>query len=81
MLKSSLCGYSNAYIFVKGIISNIQAIFKKCAPFNDWITEINDTQVDSVKVLDVVLPMDNLIEYSDSYSKTFGSLYQFCRVE
>ena len=47
----------------------------------DWITEINNTKVDNAKVLDVVMPMYNLIEYKDNYSKTSGNLYQFCRNE
>ena len=33
------------------------------------------------KNLDVVTPMYNLIEYSNNYSKTSGSLYQFCSDE
>ena len=97
MLKSSLCGYSDAYILLSGTTSvagavtdnaatatdrnNKQAIFKNCAPFTDCITEINNTQVDNAKDLDVVMSMYNLIEYNDNYSKTSGSLHQFCRDE
>ena len=70
MLKSSLCGYSDAYILVRGTITavgagtddeakvayrnNKQVIFKNCAPFTDCITAINNTQVDNGKDLDVV---------------------------
>ena len=36
-----------------------------------------DTEIDNPKDIDVVIPMYNLIEYSDSYSKTSGSLYQY----
>ena len=25
------------------------------------------------------MPMHNLIEYSDNYSKTYGSLWQYCK--
>ena len=53
--------------------NNEQAIFKKFAPFTDSITEINNTQVDNAK--NVLMSMYNLIEYSDNYSKTSGSLY------
>ena len=97
MLKSSLCDYRDAYIIVSGTITvvetradaasiapdriNKQATFKNCASFTDCITEINNTQVDSTKDLDLVRPMYNLIEYSDNYSKTSGSLFQFCRDE
>ena len=79
-LKSSLCDYSDAYILVKWTITIVGAgdteaarqadrndkrvIFKNCAEFNDCIREINNTQVDNAKDLDVVMPMYNLIEYS-----------------
>ena len=93
MLKSSLCDYSDAYIFVKGTISannttaagaaanniNRKVIFKNCAPFTNCISEINNTQVDNAKDIDIVMPMYNLIEYSDNYAKTTGSLWQYCK--
>ena len=81
MLKSVLCDYNNAYILVKVKISvdntaaasadanntNKKVIFKNCALFTDCISEINNTQVDNAKYIDRVVPMYNLIEYSDSY--------------
>ena len=93
MLKSSLCDYSDAYILVKGTITvnnsaaadadanntNKKVIFKNCAPFTNCISEINNTQVDNAKDLDIVLSMYNLIEYSDNYSKTSESLWQYCK--
>ena len=89
MLKSSLCDYSDAYILVKGTITvnNTAAadaganntykkvIFKNCAPFTNCISEINNTQVDNANDIDIVMPMYNLIEYSDNYAKTSGSLW------
>ena len=30
------------------------------------------------KDIDIVMPIYNLIEYSDNYSKTSGSLWQYC---
>ena len=85
MLKSSLCDYSDAYILVKGTISanntaaadntNKKVIFKNCAPFTNCISEINNTQIDNAKDMDIVMPMCNLIEYSDNYAKTTGSLW------
>ena len=59
MLKLSLCDYSDAYILVEGIMSvanyaaavavannnDKQAASKNCAPFTDFISEINNTQV------------------------------------
>ena len=93
MLKSSLCDYSDAYILVKGTISvnntaaadadadniNKKLIFKNCAPFTNCISEINNTQIDNAKDIDIVMPMYNLIEYSDNYAKTTGSLWQYCK--
>ena len=54
--------------------TNEKAIFKNGAPFTDCISKINNTQVDNAKNIDIVMPMYNLIEYSDNYSKTSGSL-------
>ena len=93
MLKSSLCDYSDAYILVKGTISvnstaaqgaaayntNKKVIFKNCAPFSNCISEINNTQIDNAKDIEIVMPMYNLIEYSDNYAKTTGSLWQYCK--
>ena len=93
MLKSSLCDYSDAYILVKGTISvtntaaaganvnntNKKVIFKNCAPFTNCISAINNTQIDNAKDIDIVMPMYTLIEYSDNYEKTTGSLWQYCK--
>ena len=97
MLKSSLCDYSDAYILVKGTITIAGAgddaaarqaderdngvIFKNCAPFTNCISEINNTQVDNAKDIDIVMSMYNLIEYSGNYVKTSGSLWQYYRDE
>ena len=88
MLKSSLCDYSDAYILVKGTVAvnntaaadananntNKQVVFKNCDPFTNCISEISNRQVDNAKDIDIVMPMYNLIEYSDNYSKISGSL-------
>ena len=58
-----------------------QITFKNCAPFTDCISEINDTQVDCVKDLDILIRMYIWIEYSKNYDKTSGSLWQYCRDE
>ena len=93
ILKSSLCDYRDAYILVKGTITvdgtsvagavtnnpNTKVIFKNCAPFTNCMGEINNTQISNAKDIDIVMPMYNLIEYSDNYSKTFGSLWQYCK--
>ena len=93
MLKSNLCDYSDAYILVKGTITvnntaaaeadasntNKKVIFKNFAPCTNYISEINNKQVDNAKDLDIVMPMYNLIEYNDNYSKRSGSLSQYCK--
>ena len=90
MLKSSLCDYSGAYTLAKGTITvnntgtaaapnniNKKVIFKNCTPFTNCVSEINNTQVDNAKDIDIVMSMYNLIEYSDNYSKRSGSLWQY----
>ena len=88
MLSSSLCDYSDAYILVKGNIIvndtaakgaaanniNKKVIFKNCAPFTNCSSKINNTQIDDVEHIDIVMSMYNLIQYSDHYSKTSRSL-------
>ena len=54
-------------------------IFKNCAPFTDFISEINSKEIDHTKDIDTAMPMYNLIKYSDNYSKTSGSLWQYYR--
>ena len=97
MLKSSLCDYSDTYKLVKGTITIEGAgahaaarqpderdkgvVFKNCAPFTNRISEINNTQIDNAKDIDIVMSMYNLIEYSDNYAKTSGSLWQYYRDE
>ena len=56
---------------------NKGVIFKNCVPFTDCISEISNTQTDNSKDLDAVMPMYNLIEYSDNYSKILRSLWQY----
>ena len=55
--------------------TNKKVIFKNCAPFTNCISKINNTQIDNAEYIDIVMPMYNLIEYSDNYSKTSGSLW------
>ena len=58
--------------------NNMEVLFKNCTPFTDCISKINNTQIYNAKYIDIIMPMYNLIEYSDSYSKT-RSLWQYCR--
>ena len=93
MLRSNLCDYADAYILVKGTITitgagddvdarrlderNKGIIFKICAPFTKCLSRINGREIDNAKDIDIVIPMYDLIEYSDNYSKTSGSLWQY----
>ena len=93
ILKYDLCDYADAYIFVKEAITiaghgdddaagqlderNKGVIFKNCAPFTKCIGRINNTDIDDAQDIDTVMPMYNLIEYSNNYLKTSGSLWQY----
>ena len=91
MLRSSLCDYSDAYILLKGNMAvnntaadgaaannnNKKVIFKNCALFTNCISKIDNTQIDNAEYIDKVMPMYNLLEFSDNYSKTSGSLWQY----
>ena len=93
MLRSSFCDYCDAYILVKGNITvnntaadgavanntNKKVIFKNCAPFTSCINKINNEQIDNAQCIDIVMPMYNLIEYSENQSKTSGSIWQYCK--
>ena len=48
---------------------NKGAVFKNCASFTDCISEINNTQIDNAKYINVVMPMYSFIEYSDNCLK------------
>ena len=90
MLKSNLCDYADAYILVNGRVTITGAgddaaarqaderdkgvTFKNCAPFTKCISRINNKDIDTAQDIDIIMPMYNLIECSDNYSKTSGSL-------
>ena len=91
MIRTNLCGYSDAYIPVTGTITtdgsgnndaakrseeiNKGLIFESCVSFGGCIRNINNIQIDNGKDIDVMMPMHNLIEYSDDQSKTSGNLW------
>ena len=95
MLRSSLYDYGDAYMLLSVVITitgaedndaarrlherNKGVIFKNCSSFTDCISEINNTQIDNAKYIDVVMPMYNLTEYSKNYLKTSRSLWQYYR--
>ena len=91
MLRSDLCDYSDAYVWVKGTITvtnpndnanfNKELTLKNNAPFISCISKINGELVENAADLDIVMPMYNLLEYSKNYEKTSGSLFNYYRDE
>ena len=90
MLRSDLCGFSDAHIVVKGTTTvvrpnnakrNKATVFKNNAPFINCISKINGVKIDNAEDLDVLMPMYNLLEYSKNYRKTTGSLWNYYRDE
>ena len=87
VLKPNLCDYAEAYILVDGTIraananNNTRLILKTCAPFTKCNLEINDEHADTAENLDIVMPMYNLIEYSDNYQDSSATLNQYKRDE
>ena len=95
MLWTIFCNCSDAYTLVSGTITitgagnddaarrsdkkNKGVIFENCASFTNCISEMNNTEIDNAKYIDVAMPIYNLIGYSDNYSKKLGSLWQYQR--
>ena len=88
VLKPNLCDYAEGYILVDGTIkaannvnNNTRLALKNCAPFTKCNLETNDEHVDTAENLDIVMPMYNLIEYSDNYQDSSATIYQYKRDE
>ena len=87
VLKPNLCDYAEAYILINGTIgetggnNNTRLALRSCAPFIKCNLEINDEHVDTAENLDIIMPMYNLIEYSDNYQDSSAILYQYKRDE
>ena len=78
-IKSSFCDYFDVFIFVIGDITvkaddDAHVAFKNCALFSTCKTEINDVFIDEANYVYIAVPMYILIEYSDNYADTSGSL-------
>ena len=77
-----MCDYAEAYILVDGTIRAGNAVnatrlaLKNCAPFTKCNLEINYEHVDTAENSNIVMPMYNLIEYSDNYQDSSATLYQ-----
>ena len=64
-----------------GAAAKIEIITKNCTLFTNCIRERDNTQIDNGMSIDIVMPMYNLTEYSDDYSKTSGGLWHWFRDE
>ena len=91
MLRSDLCDYNDAYIVAKGTITadrdnyaktkNKKLFFKNNAPFRSCISNAKKTFIENAEDVDIVMPMHNLLGYSNNYSMTSGSLWNYYRNE
>ena len=87
IVKPFLCDYSDAYILVTGNIKveaaddDTRVAIKNCHPFTRASFKLNDEQVDTVDNLDLTMNLYNILEHSDNYADTTGSLYQYKRPE
>ena len=88
-----MCDYSDTYLVVKGTIDFLadaankndkaqkNVAFKNNAPLISCISKINSTLIENTEDLDIVMSMYNLLEYSQNYSMTSGSLWNYYRYE
>ena len=95
VLSPGLWDYSDAYILVEGKKTvagqegnsaeiggdrnNKEVVFKNYAAFIRCISKINNAEVDHAEILDIVMPMYNLLEYSENYVKTlaiYGNIFE-----
>ena len=82
-----MCDYSDAYILFTGNIKvqngndATRVAIKNCHPFTRATFKLNNEQVDTAGNLDLTMNLYNMLEYSDNYADTTGSLYHYKRPE
>ena len=85
IVRPILCDYSDAYILVTGNIKvqngndATRVAIKNCHPFTRSTFKLNNEQVDTADNLYLTMSLYNILEYSDNYADTTGSLYQYKR--
>ena len=91
MEVSDLRDYSDVYIVVKGTIdpladvphetdrAQLNVAFKNNAPLRSSTSKFNSILIDNAEILDFIMPIYDLSEYSDNYSMTYGSLQKYYR--
>ena len=71
IINLHVCGTITVAANAAGLAGiTVEVVFKNCTPFTHSISKISNKQIDTAKDIDVVMPMFNLVEYCDSYSKT-----------
>ena len=68
-------------IKVAGVAADTNVAFKNCSIFTRCVTHVNDQHINTGDDFDIIMPMYNLIEYSDNYADSSATLYQFKRDE
>ena len=90
MLRVHFCDYCDAYLVAEGTVTvtdpndvnnNKKLAFKNNAWFFTCVSKTNNALIDNAEDLDIVMPINNLIEYSKNYSKTSESLWKYYRDE
>ena len=85
--EKNICDYGDAYILVTGNVKiivgneNTPFCFIGPSPFTTCVLHLNEEHVETAENLELVMKHYNLIENSDNYQDTVGSLYQFKRDE
>ena len=81
--------YIDAYIVVKETIDLLAAaanenenaekdiVFKNNAPFRSCMSKISSKLIDTAKNLDIVMPMNIVLEYSHNFPKISGRLWNY----
>ena len=83
VINPDLCDYGDAYILVTGDIeivggnNNMRFCFKK-SPFTRSVVH---THIETAENIQLIMNHYDLVEYSDNYQDTAGSLYHFKRDE
>ena len=63
------------------LTKNKKLTFKNNAPFKSCISKINKIFIGNAENIDIVMPMYKLLKYSNNYSSTSGSLWNYYRDE
>ena len=61
------------------VMLNEKLTFRNNSSFRSCISKIRNTFIDNTEDLDLDIPMYNMLEYSDNYSMTSGSFWNYYR--